>query len=191
MDGRIWVESAVGQGTTFHFTARFDVGKAVEVTPTARVLGGPETRPDSAALITHNSSKKELRVLLTEDNAVNQKLALRLLQKRGHRVSLAADGRHAVAAVQHENFDVVLMDVQTPQMDGFEATAAIRAQEESSGRHLTIIAMTAHAMQGDRERCLAAGMDGYLAKPIKPQELYDVLESLPALSANVEALRVN
>jgi signal transduction histidine kinase/ligand-binding sensor domain-containing protein/AmiR/NasT family two-component response regulator len=188
MDGRIWVESAVGQGSTFHFTARFGVGKAVDVT--APVFGRSETRPDSAALITTHSSKRELRVLLAEDNAVNQKLALRLLQKRGHRVSLAADGREAVAAVQHENFDVVLMDMQMPQMDGFEATAAIRAQEENSGGHLTIIAMTAHAMQGDRERCLAAGMDGYLAKPIKPQELYDVLESLPPLPTNVEALRV-
>jgi PAS domain S-box-containing protein len=116
-----------------------------------------------------------LRVLLAEDNAVNQRLAVRLLEKRGHHVVLAANGREALEAIGRENFDLVLMDVQMPDMDGFEATAAIRQNEHSSGTHLPIIALTAHAMKGDRERCLAAGMDGYLAKPIHPEELDHVL----------------
>jgi two-component system sensor histidine kinase/response regulator len=91
-------------------------------------------------------------------------------------VTVASDGREALAALDRESFDVVLMDVQMPEMDGFETTAAIRAQERDTGRHLPIIAMTAHAMQGDRERCLAAGMDNYISKPIKARELIELLE---------------
>ncbi len=116
-----------------------------------------------------------LRVLLAEDNAVNQRLAMRLLEKRGHQVVLAANGREALAAIEKEGFDLVLMDVQMPEMDGFEATAALRQKERSCGTHLPVIALTAHAMKGDRERCLAAGMDGYLAKPINPGELDHLL----------------
>jgi len=116
-----------------------------------------------------------LRVLLAEDNAVNRRLALRLLEKRGHHIVLAANGREALQAIEKESFDLVLMDVQMPEMDGFEATAALRQRERSTGAHLPVIALTAHAMKGDRERCLAAGMDGYLAKPIHPKELDHVL----------------
>jgi PAS domain S-box-containing protein len=116
-----------------------------------------------------------LRVLLAEDNAVNRRLAMRLLEKRGHHIVLAANGREALEAMGKESFDLVLMDVQMPEMDGFEATAAIRQKERSSGMHLPVIALTAHAMKGDRERCLAAGMDGYLAKPINPEELDHLL----------------
>jgi PAS domain S-box-containing protein len=116
-----------------------------------------------------------LRVLLAEDNAVNQRLAVRLLEKRGHHIVLAANGREALEAIEKESFDLVLMDVQMPEMDGFEATAALRQIEHSSGAHLPVIALTAHAMKGDRERCLAAGMDGYLAKPIHPEELDHLL----------------
>ena len=112
-----------------------------------------------------------LQVLLAEDNAVNQRLAVRLLERRGHHVVLAGNGREALEAIEKERFDLVLMDVQMPEMDGFEATAALRQKERSSGMHLPVIALTAHAMKGDRERCLAAGMDGYLAKPIHPEEL--------------------
>jgi len=150
------------------------------------VLGARRPEADPAGLITRHflrEGKRQLRVLLAEDNLVNQRLASRLLEKRGHRVTVTANGRDALAALQQENFDIVLMDVQMPEMDGFEATAAIRAKEHKTGRHLTIIAMTAHAMQGDRERCLAAGMDGYISKPVKPQELYDVLESLSVPAA--------
>ena len=117
-----------------------------------------------------------LNVLLVEDNAVNQRLAARLLEKRGHRVVVTANGREALAALEKDDYDLVFMDVQMPEMDGLEATAAIRKMEKDSGKHLTVIALTAHAMKGDEERCLAAGMDGYLSKPIRPQELEVVLE---------------
>jgi PAS domain S-box-containing protein len=116
------------------------------------------------------------KVLLAEDNAVNQKLVVRLLEKRGHEVTIAADGREAVAAAEREPFDVVLMDVQMPELGGFEATAAIRERERVRGGHVPIVAMTAHAMKGDRERCLAAGMDGYIAKPVQARELFDALD---------------
>jgi CheY-like chemotaxis protein len=117
-----------------------------------------------------------LKILVAEDNPVNQKLAVRMLEKRGHRITLARNGREAVAALEAEAFDLVLMDIQMPEMDGFEATAAIRQSERSTGRHQPIVAMTAHAMKGDDQRCMDAGMDGYLAKPIRGEELYALLE---------------
>lgn len=117
-----------------------------------------------------------LRVLLAEDNIVNQKLVQRLLEKRGHCTTVVANGREALEALEKESFDLVLMDVQMPKMDGFEATGAIRESEKATGFHQTVIAMTAHAMKGDRERCLSAGMDSYLAKPIRSDELDEVLE---------------
>jgi signal transduction histidine kinase/CheY-like chemotaxis protein len=120
---------------------------------------------------------RSMRVLVAEDNVVNQRVASGLLGKRGHDVTVVADGRAAVRAIQEQNFDVVLMDVQMPQMDGFEATAEIRAREKASGSgHVRIIAMTAHAMAGDRDRCLRAGMDGYLSKPLDSRLLRAVVE---------------
>ena len=113
--------------------------------------------------------RRKLRILLAEDNKVNQMVASRLLEKRGHTVVIAENGREALAVLDDPAsgaFDLILMDVQMPDMDGFEATGIIRAREQSSGAHLPIIAMTAHAMKGDEERCLAAGMDGYASKPI-------------------------
>jgi signal transduction histidine kinase/CheY-like chemotaxis protein len=121
-----------------------------------------------------------LRVLLVEDNAVNQRLAARLLEKRGHHVVVTGNGREALTALQKDDYDLVFMDVQMPEMDGLEATAAIRKTEEGSRKHQTVIALTAHAMKGDEERCLAAGMDGYLSKPIRPQELEAILEGYVA-----------
>ena len=116
-----------------------------------------------------------LRILIAEDNLVNQRLVVRLLEKRGHRVVVAGNGKEALAALEKETFDLILMDVQMPEMDGFETTAAIRRNEKSSGLHQIIVALTAHAMKGDHEKCLAAGMDGYLSKPIRVQELDEVL----------------
>jgi CheY-like chemotaxis protein len=116
-----------------------------------------------------------LNILLSEDNPVNQKLAIRLLEKAGHRVTLASTGREALAAwekAEPPGFDVLLMDIQMPEMDGMEATAAIRDREKKLKRRVPIIAMTAHAMRGDREKCLAAGMDGYVSKPINSAELF-------------------
>jgi CheY-like chemotaxis protein len=122
--------------------------------------------------------RRALRLLLAEDNAVNQRLAVSLLQKRGHQVVVVGNGREAVAAIEERPFDAVLMDVQMPEMDGFEAAAAIRVHEAAKGTHTPIVAMTAHALKGDRERCLAAGMDAYVAKPLQPQELFGVLAGL-------------
>jgi CheY-like chemotaxis protein len=118
-----------------------------------------------------------LHILLTEDSLVNQKVAVGLLSMRGHSVVVANDGQEALDALDKETFDVVLMDVQMPEMDGFQTTAAIRRHEQSTGAHLSIIAMTAHAMKGDRERCLEAGMDGYISKPIESEELYRAIET--------------
>jgi CheY-like chemotaxis protein len=133
------------------------------------------------ALVTRHSLREEvrsLRILLAEDNAVNQLLATRLLEKQGHHVATVGNGRAALERLEKETFDLILMDIQMPEMDGFEATAAIRKQEESTGKHLPIVAMTAHAMEGDRERCLAAGMDGYIAKPVRAKDLIDAIENL-------------
>jgi CheY-like chemotaxis protein/HPt (histidine-containing phosphotransfer) domain-containing protein len=121
---------------------------------------------------------RSLRVLLAEDNPVNQKLALRLLEKRRHTVFLAGDGREALALLEKESFDLILMDLQMPNLDGLEATAQIRIQEQGTGRHVPIVAMTAHAMVGDKERCLAGGMDGYVSKPVQPSELYQVIKNV-------------
>jgi CheY-like chemotaxis protein len=119
-----------------------------------------------------------LRVLVAEDHPLNQTLLLHLLRRQGHSAVLAGNGREAVAAYREQPFDVVLMDVQMPEMDGFEATALIREHERRTGRRTPVFAMTAHAMKGDRERCLAHGMDGYLAKPLAASKLWQTLAGL-------------
>jgi CheY-like chemotaxis protein/HPt (histidine-containing phosphotransfer) domain-containing protein len=131
-------------------------------------------------------TKRSLRILLAEDNLVNQALAARLLENHGHHVVIAANGRQALQQLDNENFDLVLMDVQMPDMDGFEATATIRKKEETTGTHIPVIAMTAYALQGDKERCLAAGMDVYLAKPIAPGRLIDAIQNLSQSAAFAE-----
>ena len=118
------------------------------------------------------------RILLAEDGIVNQKVAVDLLTKRGHHVTLANNGKEALSALDKQDFDLVLMDIQMPVMDGYAATAAIRKREMGSQHHMPIVAMTAHAMAGDRERCLKAGMDAYVAKPFRPQELFRVVEDI-------------
>ena len=143
------------------------------------VLATPSDGPHRLPAVTRSlrESRRTLRILLAEDNKVNQLVAARLLEKRGHTVVIAGNGREALAALDEPGgFDLILMDVQMPDMDGFEATGIIRAREKSSGAHLPIIAMTAHAMKGDEERCLAAGMDGYLSKPIQVEQLFATID---------------
>jgi CheY-like chemotaxis protein len=152
----------------------------------ARVLGA-QNQCGVVPLVTRYSlhdardSSEVLNILVTEDNVVNQRLATRLLEKRGHRVTVASNGRQALEALEAGVYDLVFMDVQMPEMDGLEATAAVRRKETATGKHQPIIALTAHAMKRDQERCIAAGMDGYLTKPIRPQELDVILERYLAL----------
>ncbi|HEY4709601.1 MAG TPA: response regulator [Candidatus Acidoferrales bacterium] len=148
----------------------------------ARVLGAREQK-GAIPLVTRYSlqdardPETSLRVLVAEDNSVNQLLVTRLLEKRGHRVVVTSNGREALAALEKDSYDLVLMDVQMPKMDGIETTTALRKREKEKGKgiHQQVIALTAHAMKGDQERCLAAGMDGYLAKPIRAPELDAIL----------------
>jgi two-component system, sensor histidine kinase and response regulator len=145
-------------------------------------LGGHSAHRERTTLVTRHSLREARhlgRVLLVEDDGVNRLVATRLLEKRGYTVVAATNGQEALAILNDTavvGFGCVLMDVQMPEMDGFECTAMIRERELGTGVHLPIIAMTAHAMKGDEARCLAAGMDGYLSKPIEPQEFFDVLE---------------
>ena len=148
-----------------------------------QVLNRKVNEAKKLPLVTRHSlqeSKSRSRILLAEDNAVNQTLAVRLLEKRGYTVKVAGDGRAAVETYEKEPFDIVLMDIQMPGMNGFEATAAIRAKEKLTGRRVPIIAMTAHALKGDQERCIAAGMDDYVSKPIRTSELVSKIENLLA-----------
>jgi len=155
----------------------------------ARILGAREQK-GAIPLVTRYSLQdardpaEVLRVLIVEDNLVNQRLATRMLEKRGHRVVVAANGLQALEALDKDAFDLVLMDVQMPEMGGMEATAKIREKETLTGKHQPVIALTAHAMKGDQERCLTAGMDGYLAKPIRPQELDDILDKYVGMRMN-------
>ncbi len=162
------------------------------LTAVARVLNiDQEPKTEERKVLQEPARRKEdpMKLLLAEDNRVNQVLAARMLEKRGHTVVIAKNGREALEALDKENFDVVLMDVQMPEMNGFEATAAIREREKHHGRHIPILAMTAHAMKGDKERCLEAGMDGYVSKPINAKEFFAALEQLvPSSSAGEETM---
>jgi signal transduction histidine kinase/CheY-like chemotaxis protein len=175
MHGRIWIESPwldaesgrTITGSAFHFTAQFAAGKA----------------PVSAEPAHAGPAPENLRILLAEDNAVNRTLAVRVLERRGHSVLVATNGLEALEILARERVDVVLMDIQMPEMDGFQATAAIREREKTSGDHLPIVALTANAMQGDGERCLAHGMDAYLAKPFRIADLDRVLGEVTRAAA--------
>ena len=146
------------------------IGAAVAVAPSVETSRRDEAPMDEPMAV------ERCRVLLAEDGVINQQVAVRLLEERGHSVEVVNNGRAAVERVAEQPFDVVLMDVQMPEMDGIEATAAIRRAEAQTGGHIPIVAMTAHAMKGDRDRFLAAGMDGYVAKPVRPHELYAAVE---------------
>lgn len=156
------------------------------------VLGMPSDAPDRRQVVTRHSlreDRRRLRILLVEDNKVNQLVAGGVLRKRGHTVVMAGDGEEALAALEEPDsggFDLIIMDVQMPEMDGFEATGIIRARQKSSGAHIPIIAMTAHAMEGDEERCLAAGMDGYVSKPFEVDTVFTMIDrALMTWSADV------
>ncbi len=164
MDGRISVESEPGKGSRFWF--------AVPTRPAS--LAAQAVEP-GAAPFPPTPATRSLRILLVEDNPINQRVAQRLLERLGHSVMLVANGQEAVDANDSECFDLVLMDLQMPVMTGLEATSEIR-QRERGARRTLIVAMTAHAMKDDRDRCLACGMDGYIAKPIRPRELLLTLE---------------
>jgi len=192
MGGRIWLESAVGRGSTFHFTARVErqqpasnaatLPETIEApveTGNGEVPVADVARPEPAC--------EPLRVLVVEDNPTNRRMLTVLLETRGHAAVPVEDGLQAIAALQGGSFDVVLMDVQMPRMDGLTATSGIRAREKASGGHLPIIALTAHAMKGDRERCIAAGMDAYVSKPVRAEELFGVMEAVVGKARAMES----
>ena len=157
------------------------VGQAQLLDAILSVLGGA-VPTDSPGLITRHTLREggRVNILLAEDNLVNQKITTRMLEKLGHAVTVVSNGREALDAIGRQTFDLILMDIQMPEMSGFEATETIRRQERGSGRHLPIIALTAHAMDGDRERCLESGMDGYISKPARGAELSRAIGSLLA-----------
>jgi CheY-like chemotaxis protein len=173
--------------------------KATELQDAIRKLAARKLSPGAAPILTRHSLREEalggkanrrLNILLAEDNAVNQKVASRLLEKAGHAVSVVCNGLQAVKAFDENRFDAILMDVQMPEMDGLQATAAIRRLEDQSrglgnGR-VVIIALTAHTMAGDRERCLAVGMDDFVSKPIQKEELFRVLDGLRSPEPQLE-----
>jgi signal transduction histidine kinase/ligand-binding sensor domain-containing protein/CheY-like chemotaxis protein len=171
MGGRLWLESAEGKGSTFHFLIRAGIAD-VHKSAVAQSLRPAMSGASSGQPVAH---LPPLDVLLAEDNRVNQRVALAMLENQGHRVTIVDNGQAAVDAAIGGAFDVVLMDVQMPEMSGFQATTAIRTAEQGSGKRIPIIAMTAHALPGDRDRCVAAGMDGYVTKPLFPDAVRDAL----------------
>jgi len=186
MRGKVWIESKVGEGTTFHFTACFGVASQSSSLSSSSSISPTDSRTKDEEEDEHEG--RGLRILLAEDNVINRALADAILTRQGHTLVHAKNGCEAVTAAKTDAFDAILMDVQMPEMDGFEATRLIREIEEPLGRHTSIVAMTAHAMTGDRERCLAAGMDDYISKPLDKSELLALLERTAAARRRDAAL---
>jgi CheY-like chemotaxis protein len=183
IQGELCIESKLGRGSTFYFTAR--LGVDAEANKTQKNLLRNRPGPSTAEEFSQsNAPPRTLSILLAEDNEANQKIIWYLLKKLGHTAEVVTNGERAVEMVKQRSFDVVFMDVQMPKMDGFEATAAIRALPDRSKAKIPIIALTAHAMKEDRDRCLAAGMDGYLSKPINFPEMIALLKDLTAGTAS-------
>ena len=151
-------------------------------------LGADESKKSPLLNGPARSLGTALHILLAEDNQVNQRVAVRMLEKEGHTVSTVANGIEAVKACQASDFDLILMDIQMPEMDGLEATARIRALQQLGGKHVPIVAMTAHAMQADRDRCLRGGMDGYITKPVNRKNLIEIVGQFgPVLSGKASS----
>jgi len=162
MRGKIWMESEVEHGSVFHFTAWFGGVKTPQAAVEVPAPRGDPNRPS-------------LAILVVEDDPISRTLASTVLTQNGYSVAIAANGVEALGLVERHAFDVILMDIQMPQMDGIEATDRIRRRESHKGGGVRIVAMTAHAMKGDRERCLAAGMDDYISKPLDMNQLLAVV----------------
>ncbi|QDU63865.1 Aerobic respiration control sensor protein ArcB [Planctomycetes bacterium Pan216] len=177
MNGELWVESMWGEGSTFHFTARFPLVSAEEQ---ALLLADGDELADASTR--EDASPRPLRILLAEDNAINVKVAQSLLEDLGHEVLVTADGPETIELAQSEVVDLILLDLQMPGMGGLEVTRILRDREGESGRRVPIVALTAHVMKGDRQRCLEAGMDDYLGKPIDEQALKAVLRRIALAS---------
>jgi CheY-like chemotaxis protein len=179
MSGKIWVESETNGGSVFHFTARFGLQK--------QARGAHFAAGSASGRRGLREGRSELRILLVEDNAMNQVLAQRLIQKWGHKLVVAGNGREALAALGKGKFDLILMDVQMPEMSGIEVAAAIREKEKGTGERVPIIATTASAMEEDRERCLAAGMDAYISKPIERDVLLETIHGLTGFTQEAKS----
>jgi len=171
MGGKICIESEPGVGTTFYFSVRFPLGGSDYKQEAAR-----SERPASSPQ--NQDGRKPLHILLVEDEYINRTLAVTVLEREGWRVTVAVNGVLALEQLEHNDFDLILMDIQMPELNGYETTRTIRKNEERTGRHLPIIAMTAYAVKGDREKCLAVGMDGYVSKPIRPDRLRAEIETV-------------
>ena len=197
MGGELQVESKVGEGSNFHFAVRLRLPSMDIIPPQQNPVQRKAAPPpmdvptESQMLVMARSANtrnhRSLRILLVEDNDVNRRLAAKLLEKKGHSIAIACNGREALEALERETVDLILMDTQMPEMDGLEAIRRIREKEKHSGEHLPIISVTARAMRGDRESCLQAGADGYISKPLHASELFDAIDRCCPNAAGLRA----